>query len=121
MKIAITSEGSTPDSMVDTRFGRASFIVIYDEETTNYETADNELNMNAVQGAGIQTASRVAALGCQAVLTGHAGPKAFRVLEAAGVAVYTGVSGTVRQAVAAILAGELKQIHEADVEGHWGG
>ena len=42
----------------------------------------------AAQGAGIQTAERLAGLGVQAVMSGYVGPKAFTALKAAGLDVY---------------------------------
>ncbi len=121
MRIAITAEGDTKECEVDLRFGRASFIIVYDDSTMQYECFSNELNLNAVQGAGIQTASHVAAVNCEVVLTGHVGPKAFHALNSAGVRVYTNVSGSVEQAVARFAAGELVAVDKADVEGHWSG
>ena len=45
--------------------------------------------------------------------------KAFRVLSAAGIAVYLCSDGTVADAVARFKRGELKAIDAANVEGHW--
>ena len=42
----------------------------------------------------MQVAAR---LGAEAVLTGAVGPKAFATLQAGGIAIYTGLSGTVRE------------------------
>jgi len=121
LRIAITAEGDTKGCEVDARFGRASYIIVYDDSTKRYEYLSNELNLNAVQGAGIQTASHVAAAHCEAVLTGHVGPKAFHALNSAGIRVYTNVSGSVERAVARFAAGELVAVDKADVEGHWSG
>ena len=88
MNIAITSTGSTLESAIDPRFGRAKFFVVVDTETGSFKAHDNRQNLQATQGAGIQAAQNVAALGVQAVISGNAGPKAFRVLSAAGIAVF---------------------------------
>jgi predicted Fe-Mo cluster-binding NifX family protein len=61
----------------------------------------------------------VTELGVEAVVTGHVGPKAFRTLQAAGVAVYVGAEGSVRQAVDALTAGRLERADKPNVEGHW--
>jgi predicted Fe-Mo cluster-binding NifX family protein len=58
-------------------------------------------------------------LGAAAVLTGHVGPKAFAALQAAGVKVYAGASGTVREAVERYKAGQLAETREPTVESHW--
>ena len=119
MKLAITSEGEDLSSAVDPRFGRAKYFIVLDTETGDYAAHNNAQNLNAVQGAGIQAGRNVADLGVEAVLTGNVGPKAFSVLQAAGVKVYIGAAGTVAEAVEKFKAGELKPVSEANVEGHW--
>lgn len=119
MKIAITAQDSSFDGPVDPRFGRAKYFVVFDTDTGQHSLHDNEQNLNAVQGAGIQAAQKVAELGAEAILTGHVGPKAFHTLQAAEIQVYSGVSGSVRQAVDRWIAKELSPTAKADVEGHW--
>ena len=50
---------------------------------------------------------------------GHCGPKAFRVLQAAGIRVYAAGAGTVEEALAQYRANRLAEAKAADVEGHW--
>jgi predicted Fe-Mo cluster-binding NifX family protein len=119
MKIAVTSSGRTMESPVDPRFGRAAFFIVVDTDTGAFEAHDNAQNLNAAQGAGIQSAETVSRLGAAAVVTGHCGPKAFRTLQAAGVKVVVGAAGTVAEAAEAFKKGELKPADAADVEGHW--
>lgn len=119
MKIAITTQGDSPDSQVDPRFGRARNFLVYDTETDTYAPVSNTQNLQAPQGAGIQAGRTVTGAGSEAVLTGNCGPKAYRVLNEAGVRVYVGVSGTAREAVAAFQKGELTEATGANVEGHW--
>lgn len=119
MKIVITSQGSNLDSPVDPRFGRARQFVLVDTESGEFTLHDNAQNLNAAQGAGIQAAQAVARLGAEAVLTGHVGPKAFAVLKAANIAIYTGASGTVREALDGFTSGKFQAATTADVEGHW--
>ena len=94
MKVAISSTGRPLDSEVDRRFGRAAFFVVVDSKTMEYEALDNA-NAAAAGGAGIGSAKTVVDSGAEAVLTGNCGPNAERVLRAAGVKLYTGVTGTV--------------------------
>lgn len=119
MKIAITAQGRERESPIDPRFGRARFFVVIDTESGECAATDNIQNLNATQGAGIQSGRNVAELGATAVITGHVGPKAFATLKAAGVVVYTGAHGSVADAVEQFEAGTLKQTTGADVEGHW--
>ena len=89
MKIALSTSGADLNAPLDSRFGRAAKFLIYDTEMTSFTIIDNQQNLNAAQGAGIQSAQTVAANGAQALVTGHCGPKAFRVLSSAGIKVYT--------------------------------
>lgn len=119
MKIVVTAQGPNRDSLVDPRFGRARSFVLADTESGAFTWHDNAQNLNSPQGAGIQSAQTVARLDAQAVLTGHVGPKAFAVLNAAQVAVYTGISGTVQEAIDGFKSGKFQPAPAADVEGHW--
>lgn len=98
MKLCISSEGATLDSRVDPRFGRCRTFIIVDTETMAFEAVDNT-GTGAPGGAGIQAGQLAASRGARAVLTGNVGPNAFQTLQAGGITIYTGVSGTVREAV----------------------
>jgi predicted Fe-Mo cluster-binding NifX family protein len=74
----------------------------------------------AAGGAGIQAAQTVANAGAKAVVTGNVGPNAFQTLSSLGLKIYTGASGTVRQAVDQFKKGELKESTGATVESHFG-
>lgn len=119
MKIAVTSTDGTLDGMVDERFGRAKKIVLVDLDDGSHATVDNVQNMNAAQGAGIQTAQNIVQAGAKIVISGHLGPNAFRVVSAAGIDVYTTANMTVREALEAYKNGSLAKLAGADVEGHW--
>ena len=119
MKIAVTSQENNLDANVDPRFGRAKYFLIADTESDETEFVDNEQNLASASGAGVQSAQHVVNSGVQAVLTGHCGPKAFRALQAAGIVIYTGVEGAVKQAIDDFKSGKLTQAQSADVKGHW--
>jgi predicted Fe-Mo cluster-binding NifX family protein len=119
MKIALTTAGDNLNAPLDSRFGRAPKFLIYDLDTKSFEMMDNEQNLNASQGAGIQSAQTVARQGVAAVITGHCGPKAFRVLKSAGIKIYNTSASTVQEALDMYLAGKLVESESADVEGHW--
>jgi predicted Fe-Mo cluster-binding NifX family protein len=119
MKLAVTSQGNNLQSSLDSRFGRARYFVIVDTETGAFSAVDNTVNLNAAQGAGIQAGKRVAELGVEGVITGHIGPKAFSTLQAAGMKIHTGASGTVADAIEQFKRGKLAAAASADVEGHW--
>ena len=119
MKVAITAQGQELSSMTDLRFGRARWIHVVDTETGEHYVQDNALQLNLPQGAGIQTGQNIANLGVEAVITGNAGPNAFRTLHAANIRIFLTAQQTVDQAVAALKEGRLQEIEQANVEGHW--
>ncbi|HIJ21048.1 MAG TPA: NifB/NifX family molybdenum-iron cluster-binding protein, partial [Deltaproteobacteria bacterium] len=98
MKIAVSSSGNNLDSQIDPRFGRCAYFVIVDTENMNFEAFDNE-SIALGGGAGIQAAQFVASKGAKAILTGNVGPNAVKTLGAAGVEVFVGQNGTVREAL----------------------
>ena len=119
MRIAVPSQGEDLTADVDMRFGRATQFLIVDTETMAFEIVLNSQNLDLPQGAGIQTAQNVIAYKPEVVLAGNCGPKAFRVLKAAGVEVVVGVEGNIREAITSYLDGEYQPAEEANVEGHW--
>jgi predicted Fe-Mo cluster-binding NifX family protein len=119
MKIAISSSGTTLDDDVDPRFGRARYFLVFDTASGTLESVENRQNRQAAQGAGIQAGQTVAATGAMVLLTGNCGPKAFKVLEQAGITVCVKVEGTVRQAIGDWKAGKLAPAATANVDGHW--
>jgi predicted Fe-Mo cluster-binding NifX family protein len=119
MKVAFTASGETLDAPLDGRFGRAPKFLIVDLESGAFEVIDNRQNMNAPQGAGVQSAETVARSGASCIVTGHCGPKAFRALSAAGIKIYNTDAPTVTDALDRFRSGKLVPAESADVEGHW--
>jgi predicted DNA-binding protein (UPF0251 family)/predicted Fe-Mo cluster-binding NifX family protein len=118
-KIAITSVDGTLEGMVDERFGRSRKLIIYDRENNTHSVIDNTANVGATQGAGIQSAQSVVDSGATSVISGHLGPNAFRLLQAAGVEVYSVSGRTAAEAIRAFEEGKLIKLTGPDVEGHW--
>jgi predicted Fe-Mo cluster-binding NifX family protein len=119
MKIAITSQGRDLNSQIDPRFGRAAYILIVDTDLPKVEVIDNEENINAFKGAGIQAAAMISKRGAEVLLTGYCGPNAYKTLQAAGVKVVSDVTGTVKDAVDAFNEGHVAYADSANVDAHW--
>lgn len=119
MKIAVSVSGNDLDSNVDPRFGRAQGFLIVDPDSLEFEYLDNP-NVSASGGAGIKTGQMIADRGVEAVLTGNVGPNAYRVLDAAGIKIMTGASGSAREAVEAYKGGKLSSAGSANVEEYYG-
>lgn len=119
MKIALTATAGALDAPLDPRFGRAACFIVYDLDADEFQVIDNAQNLAAASGAGVQAAETIARSGARALVTGHCGPKAFRVLQAAGISIHNTDAPTVAAAVERFRAGELAPASDADVEGHW--
>ena len=119
MKLAITSEAGTLASQIDLRFGRAKYLIVVDTDTADFNVHDNSVNLNAAQGAGIQTGQNIANLDVDAVITGNVGPNAFKTLNAAGIKIFLAEKQTVQEAIDLFKAGKLTEVNQANVTGHW--
>jgi len=102
---------------VDPRFGRAPRFVIHDTDSEETRTIDNSDGNRAAHGAGVQAAETISQQSADCVVTGHCGPKALAALSAAGITVYTGASGTVSEAVEAVVGGRLTAASSPDAQG----
>lgn len=118
MKIAFTTSGDSLASPLNSTFGRTPKFLIYDQESGNFTIVDNHQNLSAAQGAGVQSAQTVVQSGAQCLISGHCGPKAFRVLSTAGIKVYYSDAPTISDALAQYGAGKLTEAPSADVEEH---
>ena len=115
MKICITAQGSDPASDIDPRFGRCQYFIFIDPATLEFEAVENP-GVNAMGGAGVQSAQLVAGKEAKAVFTGNVGPNAFRTLQAAVIDVFVGVSGTVKEALEKYNEGGLKPAEGPSVD-----
>lgn len=119
MIVAISSTGTSLESKVDSRFGRCPFFIIYNTDNDSFEHVENQARQ-AMGGAGIQTGQMIASRGVKAVITGNVGPNAFKVLSAAGIEIYSGISGQVSDAVQKLKDGQLQGTSAPDVGSHFG-
>ena len=119
MKIAVSSTGTDLDSEIDPRFGRCAYFIIVNSDDMSFEAIENE-SMSLGGGAGIQSAQFIASTGAKVLITGNVGPNASRTLNAAGIDVIVGVSGSVRAAIERYKQGELSPTRQASVPDHFG-
>jgi len=119
LKVAITAQGKDTSSATDPRFGRCQYFIIVNTNRDSFEAVSNE-NLNASGGAGIATAQMLVNQGVEAVITGNMGPKAMRVLQAAGITAYSTTAKTVQEALAQWRAGVLSPIEQSNVGAHYG-
>lgn len=104
MRIAVTSTGDSPQSVCDSRFGRAAFFLVYDSTDDEWVVVQND-GLNEAHGAGLVAAQKLIDLGVDAVVTGRCGPKALALLSSADISVAEGYTGSVAGAPA-VVSGE---------------
>lgn len=105
MKVCITASGTDWNAPSQPNFGRAPYFVFVD---TELDVLESVKNTPGAHGAGVQAAQAVADRGASAVITGRVGPNAFQGLRAAGIDVYVGATGSVRDALEAYRSGQLE-------------
>jgi predicted Fe-Mo cluster-binding NifX family protein len=118
-KICITSEGKTLDAKVDPRFGRCQYFTFIDTDTLEFEAIENP-STQAMGGAGVQSAQLVSSKGAKVVVTGNVGPNAFQTLSAAGIEIFIGASGTVKNAIEDYKKGKLQTASNPSVGSKFG-
>lgn len=111
-KIAFTTKGDNWDAMMDPRFGRTEYFLVYEESTEEVSVYDNRDIQGEAHGAGPKTASRLFEMGAAVLITGNGpGGNAGTVLEKAGVEVYIGAGNmSVKDAYEAYKNGKLEKI-----------
>ncbi len=111
MKIAFTAKGVEWDSMMDPRFGRTEFLLMYDEEKDELTSFDNRDIENEAHGAGPKTSQQLFEMKPDVLITGNGpGGNAAAVLEKADIKIFTGAGQmTVKEAFDAYKNNELKE------------
>ncbi len=98
MKIAVTAKGGSIHAQMDERFGRCEYFIIVDSDTMKFNALFNP-GMDASGGAGPAAAKKIAQQGAEVLITGNVGVNAKQALDAAGIRIVTGYSGTVHEVV----------------------
>lgn len=112
MKIAISSKGKEMKDMLDPRFGRCSYFIIYDTDNESIKFIENKGQM-ANGGAGIAAAQQVIDESVDEVITGNLGPNAFNLFKTSGIKTYQCVNIKVKEAVELLKNGKLEELIEA--------
>jgi len=109
-KIAICSSGFSPASQVDERFGRCSCFMIWDPDINAYTALQNTGGESA-HGAGTGATQALLQKEVGIVISQRVGPKAFAVLQQAGIKVLSGAAGkSVAAALQSYHNGELQEL-----------
>jgi len=113
MKICFSAVSKDKNSLLDARFGRCPYFLIFDDKDKKWVTVDNQAAA-AFRGAGVIAAQVVVDLGCQAVVSGNVGPNAFNVLQGTGIKIYQGkVEKSIEENLRLLKKGKLLLFKEA--------
>jgi len=111
MRIVVSTVKGGLDDMVNPSFGRTPTFTVVDVENgaiVNVQVVPNP-GYNQARGAGVTASQFAIDQGADAVVSGSFGPNSYGVLQAAGIRMYSAPSTmTVREAVEALLRGELQ-------------
>ncbi len=112
MKIAFTAAGKDWDAMIDPRFGRTEYIVVYDEASDKLSVIDNSAVKNEAHGAGTATSQKIFALNPDVLITGNGpGDNAAIALQKMDMKIFVGAQDlTLKQAYDKYKKSELKGI-----------
>ena len=113
MRIAVTAATKDPAGMMDGRFGRAPFFLVFDSRKKTWTTYENSVNSELSHGAGIQAAQAIETLAAQVLITGSIGPKALQVLRENSIKVYCAETGKVCDVLAAFFEGHYEECFAA--------
>lgn len=113
MRIAVTAATKDPTGMMDGRFGRAPFFLVFDSRKKTWTTYENSMYTKLSQGTGIQAAQAIDELEAHVLITGSIGPNALKVLRENSIKVYCVETGKVSDVLAAFLEGHYEECFAA--------
>jgi len=115
MKLALTVNKQADNPKLDRRFGRCSYFLVVDTETQKRAFLSNP-GVDSERGAGTQAAQYLVNESVEAVISGHFGPNAYSVLDAAGIQMFAANEGQVDSLLADFHTGKLP--HAVSQDGH---
>lgn len=92
--VAIPATGRDVRSPVSHLFGRAPFFIIYDRSRGTYKVIPNPY-VDSQHAAGLRASRMMAKAGIDAICADNIGFEPARVMKAANIEMYSGISGTV--------------------------
>jgi predicted Fe-Mo cluster-binding NifX family protein len=119
MKIAIPVSGKDSNPLMDSRLGRCEYFWTFDDQTREVSRISNAQNLQSPQGAGIQAAQNLLNASVEVLICANCGPKAFKVLEASGVAVYLAAEENAESLIEKFQKDSFEKMKSANVQGHW--
>lgn len=111
MIIAVPVDDKSMESKVCVSFGRAPYFLIYDSDSGSGDFVDNPA-ATSQGGAGIKAAQKVVDSKAAVLLTPRCGENAAQVIQAAGIKIFKTTNDSIRDNIAAFLAGRLSPLED---------
>ncbi len=92
MRIAVPVSAPSKEALMDDKFGRAQWFLIYDSDSGQYEVVENP-GFEASSGAGPAAVQTLRNHSVDVLLASNIGPKARDLLAMAGIRAYEDYSG----------------------------
>jgi predicted Fe-Mo cluster-binding NifX family protein len=112
MRIAFTANGKTWDSLIDPRFGRTEYFVVYDESSNELSVFNNSDIREEAHGAGTAAVRRLYEMKPDVLITGNGpGENAGAALKHLNIQIYVNAHNmTLKEAYDQFKNGNLKKI-----------
>lgn len=117
MKIAVSTNGTTKESLLDQRFGRCNYFQIYDTENKEFNLIENK-GFTAAGGAGIASSNQLIDENVEVIITGNLGPNAFDIISASKIRAYKCSSLPIEVVIEKYNNGELEEINSCGAPHH---
>lgn len=97
--------------MIDPRFGRTDYLLLYNEETEELSSIDNREMTDVAHGAGPKTAEKIFSCNADILITGNGpGGNAASILNKLPIKIFIKAGGlTIREAYEAFKNNKLEQ------------
>ena len=120
VKVSISTSSSDINGQVNPVFDRCPGHIIAEVEGSEIKSHSFIPNNPLPRGAGISVAQTAIFRKVNAVISGNIGPKAFEVLQQAGIKFYPAPKMNIKEAIEKLAAGELKEKTSASVDTNFG-
>lgn len=112
--IAVASVGTTPLSLIEERFGRCEYFLLWNSHGDKYSLLKTQ-HEDEGPGLGTSSAQKLIKAGIRFLIVNHIGPKAFMILQRANITVYSGANAkTVTEAIKLFCAQKLTKLEAAN-------
>ena len=111
-KIAVGTEKPEAESLISELFGRSNYFILFDKKNNTEEIITNPF-ARTFGGAGIQAAQLLVEKNVDILITNQIGNNAMRILNSAGVKVFSCIRENARTAVGLLYEDKLKLIDKS--------